>query len=86
MPLNELSNSKNSLNDSCNPMKIRNRLSSFFTSVSNNSYILFSLYFIRGKRFVTGTFLYIYTIHKGRKTENGKYVCTSVTSRVHTVG
>ena len=51
-----------------------------------NPTFLFSLYFIRGKLFVTGTFLYIYTIHKGRKNENGKYVCTSVASRVHTVG
>ena len=47
---------------------------------------LFRFYFIRGKHFVTGGFLYIYTIHKDRKTENGKCVCTSVASRVHTVG
>jgi len=47
---------------------------------------LFPLYFIRRERFVTGGFMHIYTMHKGRKTENGKSVCTRATDRVHTVG
>ena len=47
---------------------------------------LFPLYFIRRERFVTGRFLYIYTMHKGRKTGDGKGVCTRVANRVHTVG
>ena len=47
---------------------------------------LFPLYFIRRERFVTGRFLHIHTMHKGRKTGDGKGVFTRVASRVHTVG
>ena len=47
---------------------------------------LFPLYFIRRERFVTGRFLYIYTMYKGRKTGDGKGVCTRVASCVHTIG
>ena len=51
-----------------------------------NPTFLFPLCFIRRQRSVTGTFLYIYTMYKGRKTENLKGVCTHAASRVHTVG
>ena len=47
---------------------------------------LFPFYFISGEGFVTGLFLYIYAMSEGRKTEDGKFVCTSAASRVHTVG
>ena len=47
---------------------------------------LFSLYFIKGGRFITGGFMYIYTMYKGRKTETEKCVCTRVADRVLTLG
>jgi len=51
-----------------------------------NPTFLFPLCFIRRQRSVTGTFLYIYTMYKGQKTENLKGVCTRAASHVHTVG
>ena len=42
--------------------------------------MLFCLYFTKGKRLVTGVFLYIYTTWEGRKAENRKCVCQCVVS------
>ena len=66
--------------------KILQHHNKILTPYSNNSRIPISFLFHQRGIFVTGSFLYKYTIHKGRKTENGKYVCTSAADRVHTVG
>ena len=43
-------------------------------------------YFIKGKCFVMGAFLQIYARCKVCDTENGKWVCTNASDRVHTLG
>ena len=47
---------------------------------------LFQSYFAKGKGYVRGVLLHIYTIWKGRKGESGETVCTSSANRVHTHG
>ncbi len=47
---------------------------------------LFSLYFIRRERFISGTFLHIYTNKRRGAAEKGKCVCISANDRVHTLG
>ena len=47
---------------------------------------LLHFYFIRGEKLAMGTFLYIYAMCKGRKSGNGKGMCTRAADRVHTVG